>query len=220
MRTLFIGCSERLTKAKVKVVMEHIYEADALWYKKDNYHESFMSNLRRLFPGCCDGRDRVAESLDKEKAKRLTLESAISSLTSLANSGDVIAQFELGKSYLELGLLNGDGMLLEAAFKRLSVAAMSGNVKARSLLVFDLSHYRYSYCPDRVECRAWAVVMTILDHPVGCKPGQTVIDYINNPLRDMLLELISNLENMMDRESISLSDLRAEDLLAVLKRGN
>ncbi len=216
-RNLFIGCSERLTKAKVKVVMERISATDALWYKKENYHENFITSLRALFPGCCDGRDRVAESLEREKSNRLALESAISSLIPRATAGDVTAQYEVGKSCVKLGLLNGDGKFLEDAFNWLSMAAKSGNVEARALLVFDLSHYRYSYCPNRVECRAWAVVMTILDYPIGCAPGQSVIDYINNPLRDMIQGLILNLENMMDRESISQSDLRAEELLAVLK---
>jgi hypothetical protein len=55
-RGQMVGASEKLTKPKIKKVIESLLGESAQWWQSKNMKEIFYRRLSELYPGCVDGR--------------------------------------------------------------------------------------------------------------------------------------------------------------------
>ena len=55
-RKQMVGASEILTKRKIQNIMEDLSGEDAFWWHRSNHKDVFLGRLRKMYPGCCDGR--------------------------------------------------------------------------------------------------------------------------------------------------------------------
>lgn len=51
-----VGAPEKLTKAKIRDVVQAITAEDQDWWKGSNWKELFFDRLAQTYPGCCQGR--------------------------------------------------------------------------------------------------------------------------------------------------------------------
>ena len=54
-RSVVIGCSEKLSRGRIIDVIEALCIRDQEWMNKPSRNESFWEELKLRFPGCCDG---------------------------------------------------------------------------------------------------------------------------------------------------------------------
>jgi hypothetical protein len=59
-RNRMVGASERLTKTKIRQVVNAIGAEDADWWKEINFKDRFWSKLQEMHPLCCDGQQKQA----------------------------------------------------------------------------------------------------------------------------------------------------------------
>ena len=55
-RKRIVGASQRLTKSKIREVINSLTAINREWWREANYQQTFFECLKRLHPGCCDGR--------------------------------------------------------------------------------------------------------------------------------------------------------------------
>ena len=55
-RSRVVGATERLTKTKIRSVVDSLTESDAAWWKRPEYRDTFFASLAHSYPGCVDGR--------------------------------------------------------------------------------------------------------------------------------------------------------------------
>jgi len=67
-RSRMTGASEKLTKTKIRQVVNALGREDADWWKEANFKDAFWSKLQEMHPGCCDG--QLKERKKKAPAKR------------------------------------------------------------------------------------------------------------------------------------------------------
>lgn len=185
---------------------------DPTWWSKGDVSLIFISKLGELYPETCNGKSISIEN-KLPLSEKQKFEEIIRVFTARAGSGDNVAQLELGKSYLKIAKSLKKGELLDAAYRWLNLAAISGLPEAQNLICFELSDFRYGFMPDRVGVRAWAKIIINSDMPSGefVKSGSSV-RYKINPIRSKLLSIISDLEGYMDTPMIKESDLRVLEI--------
>jgi hypothetical protein len=55
-RGLYVGSSERLTKAKILRVIRTLTTENMGWWHDRGHEDVFIERLKQMYPGCCDGR--------------------------------------------------------------------------------------------------------------------------------------------------------------------
>lgn len=154
-RSLYAGCSEKLTKAKIRGVMRQLSEQDSEWHSRVGFETVFASRLRELHPGCCDGRDPVEVAIERNAAEVSSLEAEIRLLLpDEALPVPVDTKLRLGLAYYRLSFLTQSPINSEKSFEWLIQAAHQGSIQAaRHVLRFSNSHSGFN--PPLSQIRLW-----------------------------------------------------------------
>ena len=214
-RTLLVGCSEKLTKAKIRDVMLLLSEEDIRWFQKDGYEEAFLSKLKFKYPGCCDGGDRFELAQARHAARVAELEARIREKTSMESFPDrmlINEKVELGLLYMSLARLTESSEVLRRSFDYLVDAANSGSMEAAREMV-NFSPEMYGYKPPLVELRTWIRFVMIYDKD---RFGFPVLEQFGTPQSSIILSmadglsahLLSTVEALMSPDELGQSDMK------------
>jgi len=154
-RSLYVGCSEKLTKAKIRGVIKQLSDQDCEWHSRVGFEMVFESKLREVHPGCCDGRDPVEVAAERDAAEVSALEAEIRLLLpdeTLPVSVD--AKLRLGLAYYRLSFLSQSPLVYQKSFEWFKKAAHEGSLEAaRHVLRFSEPHG--GFVPPLSEIRLW-----------------------------------------------------------------
>lgn len=214
-RMLLVGCSEKLTKAKIRDVMLILSEEDVRWFKKDGYEEAFLRKLKLKYPGCCDGGDRFELAQARDAAKVAELETRIREKTSMESFPDgmlINEKVELGLLYKSLARLTESPEMLRQSFNWLADAASTGSMEAAREIV-NFPPEMYGYKPPLVELRTWIRFVIAYDKD---RFGFSGLEQLGTPQSSMILSiadglsahLLSKVEALMSPEGLRESDMK------------
>lgn len=214
-RMLFVGCSEKLTKARIRDVMLLLSEEDDGWFKKDGYEEAFLRKLKFKYPGCCDGGDRLELAQARAAAEVADLEARIREKTSMESFPDRILineKVELGLLYKRLARLTESPEMFRQSFDWLANAARSGSMEAAREMV-NFSPEMYGYKPPLVELRTWMRFVITYDKD---RFDYSVLEQLFPPQSPFKLSmsdgissyLLSNVEALMSSDELVESDMK------------
>jgi hypothetical protein len=60
-RNQMVGASERLTKSKIRHVVNTLTDENARWWHESDYQTVFLERLKHAYPKCCDGHAPIAQ---------------------------------------------------------------------------------------------------------------------------------------------------------------
>jgi DNA polymerase III epsilon subunit-like protein len=213
-RALLVGCSEKLTKSKIREVMKVLSESDANWFRNVGFEEVFLGQLKVMYPGCCDGADRLELAQARHESRIADLQKEISEITSrndLSNGLCVKDKLELGMMYFRLaGLLESPGDY-SRSFELLTQAAHSGSISAARFMI-NFRPEMYGYNPPLVELRTWIAFVGKFDSHIT---GLSGLSQLGTPQALAILSIfdgltphaLASLEALMTEAQIVDSDI-------------
>jgi DNA polymerase III epsilon subunit-like protein len=214
-RMLLVGCSEKLTKAKIRDVMLLLSNEDDGWFKKEGYEEVFLRKLKLKYPGCCDGGDRFEIAQVQAAAEVAELEARIREKTSMESFPDgmlINEKVELGLLYKRLARLTESPETIRQSFDWLVNAAGSGSMEAAREMV-NFSPEMYGYKPPLVELRTWMRFVIAYDKD---RFGFSGLEQLGTPQSSLILSmsdgffshLLSTVEALMSSDELGESDVK------------
>ena len=212
-RMILVGCSEKLTKAKIRDVMKSLSSSDAEWFTKEGFEEIFLGELKVSYPGCCDGGDRFEIARARRASEISELSSKISKVLAklhLASGLSKNDKHDLGLLYFDLAARTELHDDIKNAFDWMSAAACAGSISAARFMI-NFRPEMYGYNPPLVELRTWISFVNKYD---GHVTGLSDLAQLGTPQALSILSIFDNLgpsslagiEQLMTREQLTESD--------------
>lgn len=168
-RSRYVRCSEKLTKSKIREVIESLSNDDSGWHTVSGFEDLFLQRLKDRYPGCCDGRDPGEVYLERVAEEVACVEAEISEIVrqvDLTESNPSAMQV-LAEKYFRLSFLNQSTSHLKLSYEWMNKAAEAGSWSAaRFMINYVKSSEEFS--PPTVQLRAWLRFVALHDrNPLG-----------------------------------------------------